>query len=142
MTPAAGGAWPVARGDLRLLLPAGARGPAFLVTRNFSAILRYNPAVSYALAVGHLADRIAGGAPLTASWPVEKALSRAEREEVQRRLAELGLVTGGVDGIIGSLTRTAIRSYQKAAGLTEDGHPSQELLTRLREAGAGAGVAR
>ena len=133
--------WPAFRSDLRLLLPAGANGPAFLVGRNFTAILRYNPAVSYALAVGHLADRVAGEPPFAAAWPAEKALSRAEREELQRRLAERGLLaTGGVDGVIGSLTRTAIRSYQKDAGLAADGHPTLDLLQRLRPTDGGGTV--
>lgn len=118
--------------EYRVLVPAGAGGPAFLVNRNFTALLRYNPAVSYALAVGHLGDRIAGRGPIAARWPAEPPLSRAERQEVQQRLADLGLETGGVDGIIGSLTRAAIRSYQKTRGLPEDGHPSAGLLERLR----------
>ena len=76
---------------LQLVLPAGAQGPAFLVTRNFRAILRYNNAQAYALAVGHLADRIAGGAPLAAAWPsADKPLARGEREELQRLLAARG----------------------------------------------------
>ena len=127
-----GGALSDVKIDLRLLLPAGAAGPAFLVTRNFNAILRYNPAVSYALAVAHLADRIAGAGPIVAAWPQERPLGRAEREELQRLLASRGLDTGGVDGMIGSLTRAAIRSYQKAGGLPEDGHPGLSLLERLR----------
>jgi membrane-bound lytic murein transglycosylase B len=120
--------------DYRLILPAGARGPALLVNRNFGALLRYNPAVSYALAVGHLGDRLAGKGAISASWPAEPAMSRADRQELQQRLAALGLDTGGVDGIIGSLTRTAIRSYQKSQGLPEDGHPDAALLERLRGA--------
>lgn len=118
--------------DYRLLLPAGAAGPAFLVNRNFGALLRYNPAISYALAVGHLSDRIAGRAAIAAAWPAEPAMSRADRQELQQRLAALGLETGGVDGIIGSLTRQAIRSYQKTQGLPEDGHPNAALLERMR----------
>lgn len=140
IAPAGAVSWPAVRGDLRLVLPAGARGPAFLVTRNFGAVLRYNPAVPYALAVGLLADRIAGGRELTAPWPAERALSRAEREELQHKLAALGLETGGVDGIIGNLTRTAIRSYQRSVGEPQDGHPSYELLLRLRQQPGDAGT--
>jgi membrane-bound lytic murein transglycosylase B len=126
------GAWPGSNIEHRLLLPAGANGPAFLVNRNFGALLRYNPAVSYGLAVAHLGDRLAGRGVLVAAWPDGPALSRADRQELQRLLAERGLETGGVDGIIGSLTRTAIRAYQKASSLAVDGHPSLELLERLR----------
>ncbi|MGH6814224.1 MAG: lytic murein transglycosylase [Hyphomicrobiaceae bacterium] len=129
----AGRSWPRTDGELRLLLPAGHRGPAFLASRNFRAILRYNPAVAYALAVGHLADRFAGRPPFAVPWPdSDRPLARAEREEVQRRLAARGLNTGGVDGILGTETQAAIRSYQKNVGLPQDGHPSYEVLERLR----------
>ena len=118
---------------LQLILPAGASGPAVLVTRNFRAILRYNNSVSYALAVGLLADRLAGRGGLTAGWPAgDRALSSAEREELQRRLADKGFALGAPDGILGSETRRAIRAYQKSAGLAEDGHPGPSLLVRLR----------
>jgi membrane-bound lytic murein transglycosylase B len=118
---------------LQLVLPAGAQGPAFLVTKNFRAVLRYNNATAYALAVGHLADRIGGGAPLTAAWPAsDKPMARGEREELQRLLAARGHDTGGFDGIMGDQTRAAIRSAQRTLNLAEDGHPSLELLQRLR----------
>ena len=127
-----GAALPVSALDHRLLLPAGVAGPAFLVNRNFTALLRYNPAIPYALAVSHLGDRIAGRAAFATPWPDEPSLARADRQELQQRLAALGLDTGGVDGIIGSLTREAIRSYQRAQSLPQDGHPSAGLLERLR----------
>jgi membrane-bound lytic murein transglycosylase B len=118
---------------LQLLLPAGARGPAFLVTQNFRALLRYNQSTSYALAAGHLADRIGGGPPLVTPWPADdKPLSRAEREELQSLLSAWGHDTGGHDGIIGERTRAAIRTTQRTLNLIEDGYPSLELLDRLR----------
>lgn len=132
LTRPGGEGMPASALDYRLLLPAGAKGPVFLVNRNFGALLRYNPAVPYALAVAHLGDRIAGRAAIAAAWPDEPALSRPDRQELQQRLAALGLDTGGVDGIIGNLTRSAIRSYQRTLQLPEDGHPSRELLERLR----------
>lgn len=132
VVPAGQGAWPASKLDYRVLLPAGAKGPAFLVGRNFGALLRYNPAVSYGLAVAHLSDRLAGGGGFVAAWPEGPAMSRVDRQELQRRLGERGLETGGVDGIIGSLTRQAIRAYQKASGMAVDGHPTLELLERLR----------
>lgn len=123
------------KSPLRLLLPAGAAGPAFLVTRNFNAILRYNPAEAYALAVGHLADRIAGAEPIQSAWPeTDRPLARSEREELQKRLNERGLDTGPLDGIIGPQSRAAIRAFQRARGLPEDGYPSFELLEMLRQA--------
>ncbi len=121
---------------LQLILPAGAQGPAFLVTGNFRAILRYNPAEAYALAVGHLADRIAGAEPVQGAWPEsDRPLARAEREELQKRLAQHGLDTGPADGIIGRQSRAAIRSFQRTRGLPEDGYASLQLLDLLRQAG-------
>lgn len=123
-------------GPLQLLLPAGARGPAFLVGTNFKAILRYNNAVSYALAVGHLADRLAGLPPLTKAWPADdRALGKGEREDMQRRLTALGFDAGTVDGVIGTGTRAAVRAFQKSRSLPEDGHPDLALLDRLRQEG-------
>jgi membrane-bound lytic murein transglycosylase B len=124
---------------LRLLLPAGVGGPAFLVAANFNALLRYNPSTSYALAVGHLADRIGGGPALAAVWPErDRGLALAEREELQRLLAAAGHDPGPVDGLLGGLTRTALRSYQKQRALPQDGYPSVEVLERLRMERAGA----
>ncbi len=129
-------ALPTNIGPLQLLLPAGARGPAFLVGANFKAILRYNNAVSYALAVGHLADRLAGQPPLVKPWPADdKALGKGERDDLQRRLTALGFDAGTVDGVIGTSTRAAVRAFQKSRGLPEDGHPDLALLDRLRQEG-------
>lgn len=119
-----------------IILPAGARGPAFLVFGNFKAILRYNNAVAYALAVGHLSDRLRGGPALVASWPRDELpLTEAQRRELQELLAAKGLYRGGVDGLIGSGTQEAIRSYQHRVGLEPDGFPSTGLLERLRRDG-------
>ncbi|RFQ11348.1 lytic murein transglycosylase, partial [Pseudomonas sp. ATCC 13867] len=91
-----------------LLLPAGYRGPAFLVTDNFRAILKYNNSTSYALAVGLLADSFKGGGQLVGQWPVNDApLSRTERIELQQCLAKRGFDPGTADGIIGANTRKA-----------------------------------
>lgn len=120
-------------GPLSLVLPAGYAGPAFLTGANFQAILRYNRAVSYALAVSLLADQLAGRPVVQAAWPLsDKALSKAEREEMQQLLTRLGHDAGPADGIIGTGTRGAIRAYQKATALPQDGHPSQGLLEHLR----------
>jgi membrane-bound lytic murein transglycosylase B len=120
-------------GPLSMIQPAGHTGPAFLTSSNFKAILRYNRAVPYALAVAHLADRIAGGSAFAAPWPIDdKPLARAEREELQTRLAALGYDTGAADGIIGTATRAAIRAYQAAQTLPADGHPNHALLAKLR----------
>ncbi len=117
----------------RIFLPAGARGPAFLVFENFEAILKYNRSTSYALAVGLLSDRIAGrDEPIIAEWPrADRALSLAERMALQQALKDKGFDPGPVDGVIGAGTKKALKSWQKSAGLPEDGYASLDTLTRL-----------
>ncbi|MGQ0565838.1 MAG: lytic murein transglycosylase [Gemmobacter sp.] len=130
--PAAGGPLPD-HGPASILLPAGHRGAAFLIFANFRVIERYNPADAYVIAVGHLADRIAGGGPIKADWPREdRALLAAERTELQSRLTDAGFDTQGVDGRIGPNTIAAVRAFQQAQGLVPDGYPSLDILTRLR----------
>jgi len=120
------------RGDV--LLPAGARGPAFLTLQNFRVIMKYNPAEAYALAIGHLADRLAGGGPFVQSWPRdEHVLSVAERYELQQLLARRGFDIGAPDGLFGPRTRLAIRNFQAANGQIPDGFASSILLDRLRQ---------
>jgi lytic murein transglycosylase len=115
-----------------LLLPAGAQGPGFLMLHNFKVIMRYNPAEAYALAIGHLADRLRGGEPLVQDWPRDqRPLSRAERLELQQLLAEEGYDLEP-DGLIGPKTRTAIRHFQASIGRTPDGFVSAGILDRLR----------
>lgn len=129
---------PLPAGDLAasIYLPAGARGPAFLVTANFKTILKYNNAASYALAVALLADRIAGAPPLADNWPrSERALGRAERLRLQTELSALGFDAGAPDGVIGRKSRGAIRLYQKARGLAADGFASAALLAQLDSEG-------
>jgi membrane-bound lytic murein transglycosylase B len=116
-----------------LLVPAGARGPAFLMLNNFRVIMRYNPAEAYALAIGHLGDRLRGEGPIVQPWPREdRALTAQERFELQQRLATRGFNLGDPDGLLGSKTRAAIRDFQIQAGLIPDGYASAELLDRLR----------
>ena len=116
-----------------LLVPAGARGPGFLMLNNFRVIMKYNPAEAYALAIGHLADRLRGGEPFAQAWPrEERALTREERLELQQRLASRGFDVGEPDGRLGARSRAAIRDFQAKAGLVPDGFASSEILTRLR----------
>ncbi len=113
---------------------AGAEGPAFLMLGNFSVIKRYNNSDSYALAVGLLADRLAGsGGLLVKAWPRPSgSLNAEEKLELQQRLQKIGLYIGEVDGHLGPATEKAIRSFQMHAGVAVDGLPSQELLRILR----------
>jgi membrane-bound lytic murein transglycosylase B len=115
-----------------IYLPAGARGPAFMVFDNFKVILKYNNAASYALAVCLLADRIKGGAAVQASWPRdEQPLTRDERIAFQTYLQKLGYDIGIVDGVLGRKARAALRDYQKTRGMAADGFPTADLLTRI-----------
>jgi membrane-bound lytic murein transglycosylase B len=115
-----------------VFLPAGARGPAFLVFGNFKVVLKYNNAASYALAVCLLADRIKGAGPVVAPWPRdEQPLSRDERVAFQTYLGQLGYDIGAVDGILGRKARAALRDWQKSHALPADGFPTEDLLTRI-----------
>ncbi|UAW99177.1 lytic murein transglycosylase [Halopseudomonas nanhaiensis] len=116
-----------------LLLPAGHRGPAFLILNNFRSILRYNNSTSYALAIGLLSERLQGEGRVKASWPTQdQPLSRSERYELQERLQAAGFEPGGVDGILGANTRQAIRRFQQTQGWPADGYATQALLKALR----------
>jgi membrane-bound lytic murein transglycosylase B len=115
-----------------IYLPAGAHGPAFLVFDNFRAILKYNNAASYALAVTYLAKRLHGGDPIVARWPrEERALTRDERIRLQTDLKILGFDPGSIDGVIGRGSRAQLRLYQKSRGLAADGFPTVSLLNRM-----------
>jgi membrane-bound lytic murein transglycosylase B len=116
-----------------LLVPTGKQGPAFLMLHNFQVIMKYNPAEAYALAIGHLADRLHGGKPFMQPWPRrEPVLSRAERRELQELLLRRGFDTGEPNGRFGPRTRAAIRDYQASIGLIPDGFATAAILTRLR----------
>lgn len=115
-----------------LLLPAGKSGPAFLVTRNFNALYSYNAAESYALAIGHLSDRLKGRGPLATRWPTnDPGLSRAQRLQLQKRLLAAGYDIGEADGKIGPVTTGAIKKVQAKAGMKQNGRPSMAVLKAL-----------
>jgi membrane-bound lytic murein transglycosylase B len=117
-----------------IIVPQGIDGPAFLVTQNFNAIMAYNESHSYAIAVGHLADRIRGHGAILAPWPEQNIeLSFAERVEMQKRLIGHGFATGGTDGRFGARTYEAILAFQKSRSLRLDGMPTRALLVELRK---------
>jgi hypothetical protein len=121
-------------GPAGLILPAGREGPAFLVFKNFDAFLGYNPATHYALAIGHLSDRIRGGGPFVTPWPTEEQpLDRKGRRELQTLLLRRGYAIGEVDGVIGKKTREAIREIERAAGLPMTGRATEAVLGMLRK---------
>ena len=116
-----------------LLVPAGVQGPGFLMLANFRVLMKYNPAEAYALAIGHLADRLRGGEAFVQQWPrYERTLSLDERLELQKLLARHGFDVGEPDGHLGARTRAAIRDFQARTGQVPDGFASVAVLDKLR----------
>jgi membrane-bound lytic murein transglycosylase B len=132
---AGGKAYPRPTDRAYLLVPGGAAGPAFLMLNNFHVLIKYNPAEAYALAIGHLADRMRGEGPFAASWPrQERVLTSAERYELQEHLMRRGFDIGGEpNGRINAKSRNAIKSFQVSQGVVPDGFASASLLERLRQ---------
>jgi len=120
-------------GEANLFFPAGADGPAFIVTSNYDVIKRYNNSDAYALGVAILGDRILGSGSLHASWPVDDPiLGLQQRIELQQSLSALGYDVGEPNGRLGSRTRDAIRDYQEKHGLRPDGYAGRRVLEALR----------
>lgn len=133
ITRAGGKGFPRGSDRAFLMVPAGSQGPGFLMLSNFRVIMRYNPSEAYALAIGHLSDRLRGGEAFAQAWPRhERVLTREERMEMQQLLARRGFDIGESDGRFGPKTRAAIRDYQASSGLVPDGFASQTVLARLR----------
>lgn len=118
----------------RIIVPAGAKGPAFLVFENFEAILKYNRSTAYALAVALLSDEIAGrSGQVVTLWPRDdRPLSLEERKQLQQALAARGYNPGPIDGIIGAGTRAALKKWQKNSGRPADGYASATVLEALQ----------
>ncbi len=125
-----------------LLLPAGYKGPGFLVYGNFRTTMVWNASVLYALSVGVLADRLAGLPDLRTPRPANVAiLSRDEMKEMQGRLAAQGFDAGPIDGVPGGQTRVAVRAFQQSIKYPADGFPSPDILATLRRLQTANGVA-
>ncbi len=121
-----------ATGDARLLIPAGLRGPIYLVTANFDVIKAYNSSTAYALGVALLGDAIDGGPIAVAPWPTsERVLSAAEVRNLQVALKKMGYDPGEVDGMVGDGLRGAVRKYQEQNGLPPDGYADVALMKRI-----------
>lgn len=127
-----GQALPVQAGHAAIILPQGARGPAFMVFDNFDVVMQWNRSVQYALSVALLADQFAGGVPLPARSDAE-TLGRTQLMRLQQQLTEMGFDAGGADGLPGLKTQSAIRRYQTAHALTADGYPTPTLAQHVRE---------
>jgi membrane-bound lytic murein transglycosylase B len=130
---AGGGNLPEVDIEASLVLPAGYLGPAFLVYTNFRKIMIWNRSINYALAVGYLSDRIAGkGKFIAKRFPDLAPLSRKQVLEIQHALNGKGFSVGQPDGVIGPMSRSGIKSFQKSANLPPDGFASHALLKFLR----------
>ncbi len=117
-----------------LIVPAGHKGPVFLVYKNFDVIMRWNRSEFYALAVGRLADRIAGGGPLSRPPPeITERISADDVRQLQMDLASLGFDVGEPDGIVGPATRRALSQFQASRERIADGHLDAEILAAVRE---------
>ena len=115
-----------------LFFPAGAKGPAFIVTENYDVLKEYNNSDAYAVAVGHLADRMQGGPAIRAPWPADDhPLSRDARIALQKKLAALGYKVTDFEGHVDFDLRDNIRAEQKKLGMIPDGNPTAALLDRL-----------
>ena len=121
-----------AAGQAILFFPAGAAGPAFLVTENFDVLKEYNNSDAYAIAVGHLADRMNGGAPIKAAWPTDdRPLPRDARIALQKKLAALGYKVNEFEGHVDFDLRDNIRAEQAKLGMVPDGNPTALFLEKL-----------
>ncbi|MEH6590963.1 MAG: lytic murein transglycosylase [Halioglobus sp.] len=128
-----GGPLPVAAGmDAQLIIPSGHKGPVFLAYDNFNVIMQWNRSTSYALSVGHLADRIAGAGALKQSIPNDQPrLRRVDVIQMQELLMEKGFDSGEPDGLLGPATRSALREFQISADMIGDGFPDRKTLDKL-----------
>lgn len=125
-----GKAFPAGSGIL--FFPSGSKGPGFIVTENFDVLKEYNNSDAYAIAVGHLADRMQGGPPIAAKWPADdRPLSRPARIALQRKLAALGYKVNEFEGHVDFDLRDNIRAEQKKLGMVPDGNPTPLLLEKL-----------
>ena len=113
-------------------MPAGRLGPAFLVSENFYVLKQYNESDLYALFIGHVADRMRGGAPLSGAWAPIDSMRRGDIRRMQERLQAEGYDVGKVDGLIGFATRTAIGQWQAKSGQDTTCFPDAALIRTIR----------
>lgn len=129
-----GAALPASDEPASILLPAGFRGPAFIIYPNFKAVMNWNRSTLYALSVGILARQIAGGSGVQQAAPDDdQPISRETVIDIQNRLIKLGLYKDEADGLLGPKTRSALRLFQQQQALPADGHPTQEAIRRLQQ---------
>jgi membrane-bound lytic murein transglycosylase B len=126
-----GAHWPE-KGEGRLMILAGLKGPVFVVTSNFDVIKAYNNSTAYAISVALLGEAVKGGGGLIAPWPTEdRPLTAAQTQRLQAKLKKMGFDVGEIDGKIGDALRAALRAYQERNGLAPDGYANLALFKRV-----------
>ena len=120
--------------DLFPFLPVGLPGPAFLVSRNFLTVFRYNNSEKYVMEVAVLANKIAGGPGIVTPWPTDDpGLSRAQVRELQAWLQLRGYDKVTPDGVMGRNTRDAIEAERAKKGLPPGRRAGQRTMQLLMQ---------
>jgi len=114
-----------------LILPMGRNGPAFLAYPNFHIYLEWNQSLVYATTAAYLATRLDGAPPVDMGSGTN-GLSAAQMKQLQQALLDRGYKVGKVDGILGAMTRDAVRAEQLRLGMPADAWPTPELLAKVR----------
>ena len=113
-----------------ILLPQGRNGPAFLAYPNFNVFFEWNQSFVYVTTAAYFATRLEGAQVYNAGNPSEP-LGEAQMKALQKKLTARGHDVGGIDGILGAMTRAAVQKEQKRLGLPADAWPTRELLNKL-----------
>jgi membrane-bound lytic murein transglycosylase B len=130
--------FPDSSASVFLYVPAGKNGPKFLMTGNYLVLKGYNMADSYALAVGHLADRLKGAGDFVQSWPRgTKFPNLAQRRAIQTALIKLDFLNGSSDGRLGPVTQRAYAEFQARHGEVADGFITRASYDELMAATRG-----
>ena len=116
--------------EASVLLPMGRNGPAFLAYPNFEVYFEWNKSFVYVTTAAYFATRLEG-APVYDAGNPSPALSGEEMMLLQRKLTARGHDVGGIDGILGAMTREAVQSEQERLGLPADAWPTRALLNQL-----------
>ncbi|WP_170552089.1 lytic murein transglycosylase [Ruegeria atlantica] len=121
-------------GEGFLMMPAGRKGPAFIVTPNFYVLKDYNKSDLYALFVGHVGDRIQYGVgDFKARWGKVDTLYRSDIAAMQRALENQGHDVGGADGLPGFKTRRSIGRWQQVTGRSPTCFPETSMKSALAQ---------
>lgn len=113
-----------------ILLPMGRNGPAFMTYPNFDVYFEWNRSFVYVTTAAYFATRLSGAPVYNAGNP-SPALTGEQMQQLQQRLTARGYDVGGIDGILGAMTRNAVQAEQSRLGLPADAWPTLDLLNRL-----------